>query len=253
MRNRARTIVILLVLTPLFFLVTHAIAYFLHEYCHSFMAWALGYKSNPLALDYGDSSIYNILLLHNVNENVAYATIEATEPWLAALIAFVGAGVGNLLLFIVAVLVLRTKKVLSYVWRYFFLWLVVMNIGNFIAYVPARTFANHGDIYEIMATLNVSPWQIMIAFGYPIIYCIWYFYRKILSENLVLLDLNYASKVVIHLLITFTLFVFFGSAGLGGYGDFAGFTSLLIIYTAPLVAIAFWPARKTPEYWLADK
>ena len=39
-----------------------------------------------------------------------------------------------------------------------FLWLAVMNLGNFNDYIPARTFASHGDIGEITTFLGISPW-----------------------------------------------------------------------------------------------
>ncbi len=44
-------------------LLTHAIAYLLHEYSHSFLAWVLGFKANPLALNYGQPTLKNIILL----------------------------------------------------------------------------------------------------------------------------------------------------------------------------------------------
>lgn len=39
---------LLILLTPFFFYISHAIAFFIHEYAHSFSAWALGFKENLL-------------------------------------------------------------------------------------------------------------------------------------------------------------------------------------------------------------
>lgn len=46
-----------------------------HEYAHSFMAWLLGYKSNPLAITYGGTSWQNLLGLIHIDENVNYPMI----------------------------------------------------------------------------------------------------------------------------------------------------------------------------------
>jgi hypothetical protein len=63
-----------------FFLVlfTHAIAFLLHECTHSFLAWIGGFKSNPLALDYGRPTLKNSILLGEVEENVDYKQIIAS-------------------------------------------------------------------------------------------------------------------------------------------------------------------------------
>lgn len=53
-----------------FFLwLAHALAYLVHEYSHSFMAWSFGYKATPFALDYGSLSLNNVLTLGDIDEN----------------------------------------------------------------------------------------------------------------------------------------------------------------------------------------
>jgi hypothetical protein len=37
--------------------LAHVIGFLMHEYAHSFTAWLLHYKANPLDLDYGHLSI----------------------------------------------------------------------------------------------------------------------------------------------------------------------------------------------------
>ncbi len=49
--------------------LAHALGYLLHEYAHSFAAWAVGYKANPLALDYGSLSFQNIALQSDIGGN----------------------------------------------------------------------------------------------------------------------------------------------------------------------------------------
>lgn len=45
------------------FLLAHHLAVFVHEYAHSFMAFALGYKSNPFLIHFGGTGPLNLLLL----------------------------------------------------------------------------------------------------------------------------------------------------------------------------------------------
>ena len=90
---------ILFLLTPLFFLVTHAIAYLFHEYAHAFSAFIFGFKSNPFALNYGHLNLKNVLLLNEVTENVDYDAFDTAHPWIGAFVAFSGPFIGNGLLY----------------------------------------------------------------------------------------------------------------------------------------------------------
>ncbi len=54
---------------------THAIAFFAHEYGHSFTAAALGWKADPFVLNFGDLSWSNLLAMFKIDERVDYAPI----------------------------------------------------------------------------------------------------------------------------------------------------------------------------------
>ena len=166
----------------------------------------------------------------------------------AAFIAFAGMGVGNLLLFIISIIALLSKKPHSHLYYFFFLWLAVMNLGNFNDYIPGRTFSSHGDIGEITTFLGISPWWIMVVFGYPICYSFWFFYSKILPLTYKKLALNYIQQIILLAMVTFTLFTLFGSAGYSNYGPESHLIALLSIYSTPIVIIACWPNRK----WVRD-
>src|SRR3990167_6461749 len=101
---------LLILLTPLFFYITHAIAFFIHEYSHSFSAWIFGFKSNPFILNFGDTSWGNILFFMKMDENVNFLAFYATHPWKAAFIAFAGMGIGNVVLFLFSAIALLSKK-----------------------------------------------------------------------------------------------------------------------------------------------
>src|SRR4029077_18710155 len=56
-------------------LLAHYAAVLPHEYAHSFMASALGYKSDPLVIHFGGTSIGNLISLINIDEQVDAAPI----------------------------------------------------------------------------------------------------------------------------------------------------------------------------------
>ena len=64
-------------LVALLWWFTHALSYLFHEYAHSFSAWALGHKANPLILVWGQLTPQNIAFLLGVDENVDYDRIFA--------------------------------------------------------------------------------------------------------------------------------------------------------------------------------
>jgi hypothetical protein len=58
-------------------LLAHYAAVLPHEYAHSFMAFALGYKSDPLVIHFGGTSVGNLTSLINIDEQVDYAPMFA--------------------------------------------------------------------------------------------------------------------------------------------------------------------------------
>ena len=112
----------LILLTPILILLSHYLAVFPHEYAHSFMAWLLGYKSNPLDLTYGGTSWLNLLLLSSIDENVNYHMIfSAGHEFHAALIAFAGSGIANGFMFILSLWLLAKKSVKQRPYLFYFL------------------------------------------------------------------------------------------------------------------------------------
>ena len=63
-------------ITLLFLLTAHAAAFFPHEYAHSTVAWILGWKTNPFALNYGHLNAGNLLAQLDIDENVDYAPLS---------------------------------------------------------------------------------------------------------------------------------------------------------------------------------
>lgn len=242
----------LILATPIFLLLTHYLAVFPHEYAHSFMAWLLGYKANPFALDYGGTSLLNVLLLAHINENVNYSAIYSSgHASYVSFIAFAGPGIANSLLFIVSYFLLKMKKIIQKPFLYYFLFLFnLMCLGSFYDYVPIRTFAKSGDIYNFITGLNISPWLVYIIFGYLVAFLIWQFFSKTLISTYLNLDLKTilprSSLMIICVLI---LFGFFGGypyiyfIGRNDVGDITYFLSATSFIAIPGIIIALWPTR----------
>lgn len=239
---------VLILLTPLFFYMTRALAFFVHEYAHSFSAWVLGFKHNPLILNFGDASWGNILLYTKIDENVDFNSFSGIHPWSASFIAFAGI-LSNAILFIISVKALFSKKNHSQLYYYFFLWFTVINLGNFNTYIPARTFSHIHDIGEITTFLNISPWWIMILFGYAICYCFWFFYSEILPYGYKKLSFNSIQQIILLIMVTFILFAVTGTSGYTNHGPESHFIALLSLYAIPIVIISCWPSRK----WVLSK
>ncbi|WP_133128446.1 hypothetical protein [Legionella nagasakiensis] len=236
----------LILLTPLFLLLTHYLAVFPHEYAHSFMAWVLGYKSNPLAINYGGTSWPNLLLLTHIDEQVDYAMIfSAGHNHEAALIAFAGAGIANGLLFILSFWLLSRERVQQQPYLFYFMFLFnLMNLGNFYDYVPIRTFVTHGDVAHVVMGLGISPWGVYACGGYLVACLIWHFFTR--TMILAFISLNFVStslKASLMVLCVAVLFGFFAIPGFFGYGDISYFLSATSFLAIPGLIVALWPTR----------
>jgi len=240
--------------TPLFWLVflllfwlAHALGYLVHEYAHSFSAWALGYKTNPLALDYGRLSIQNIALLSEVDENVDYASIfKAGQGSLVAWVAAAGLLLGNGVFYGVSRWLYSFARARSLQLLALFAFLFcLMNVGNFWGYVPVRTFTWHADMANIEKGLHISPWWVGAVLGLPSAVAIWHFLARLLPDaRAFLFSDEIVRKIILTTVSVFTVFAFFGSSGLHGYGTVSHWISVIsscVLF--PLALIFCWPRR----------
>ncbi len=197
--------------------VSHGIAFLFHEYAHSFLAAALGFKINPWLLHFGTPTFANITILSQVNENVDFATIYAQgHGYLAAFIAFAGFGIGNVVLYFFCLWLLFTSKLtLKPLWRLFFFWLCLMNIGNFYDYVPIRTFAHSGDIAYMARGLGCSSWVILVVLGIPTALAIWHLFWRLFPATMHRSFPNAPYRqAVLRITSIVLIFIFYGGVGL---------------------------------------
>lgn len=223
----------------------HAICYLIHEYAHSFTACFVHYKSSPLAITYGHLNLANILLQVDMDENVDYDTIfAAARGLLAALIALAGVLIGNGISYLAGLLLYakaKQKKMRGS--AMFFFWVCAMSVGNFLSYVPIRTFTTHADMATAEKGLGVSPWVIAVLLGIPFAIAMWHFFANILPDaEQFLFPVSLRSQRVLVLLTTFSIFVYYGNAGLHGYGSVSRWLSMFsAVLLFPAVSIICWP------------
>lgn len=226
--------------------LTHAIAFFAHEYGHSVTAWALGFKANPLLLNFGTLSLPNFLIMSEIDEKVDYAPVFAGgHGAAAALIAAAGVLTNFLLYLAFCVAFRRADK--SHSGRALLLfWLCVMCAGNLLAYVPIRTFSPEDDMNMVVKGLHTTPWLVLLGLGIPFLAELLHLFSRLLPQARRILfpdDKPRQSRMVV--LTGFIVFVFYALAGFEqGEGPTAPVLALLSVFALfPLVTFACWPRR----------
>jgi hypothetical protein len=225
--------------------LAHTLAYLAHEYAHSFVAWGLGYKGNPLALDYGHPTWDNIIFLSDVDENVNYDPIfSAGRGGAAALIAVSGVLFGNGIFYLVSrrlYFVARTRE--KRLMALFMFLLCMMNVGNFISYVPNRTFTTHADMATVERGLNLSPWWIAVVLGIPFCVALWHFFARILPDAVrFLFPDERVGKIGLVVMTAYVVCEFFGRSGFRNYGGTSHWIAAAWVYALfPAIVILCWP------------
>jgi hypothetical protein len=226
--------------------LAHHAALLPHEYAHSFMAWALGYKSDPLVIHWGVRRATDVLLLLDINQRVDYAAMYARGDGLAAaLVGFAGPGLANGALYLMSLWLLQRPRVRSSLLFFTFVfWFNFMNLGNLFDYVPIRTFAATGDMADIAKGLGVSPWVVLVVLGIPTVIAMWFFFARTLP--IALGRMTTAASFERGLIVTTSIvimFGYFGLVGIEGYGRASHALSLLSLCLIPVMLILCWPTR----------
>ena len=218
-------------LTIVLIFVAHAMAYLAHEYSHATTAWLLGWMRSPLGIDYGHLTLSNILFQQDVGDGVDYQSIFAAGHGPeASLIALAGPGVGNGLLYVGCVLLLRRDAVRARPMLAAFLyWLAVMGAGNVGSYAPIRTVTTHADMALVARGLGISPGLLPLA-------------RQTFLARGPVADAFGA------VLTCYLFFGFFGAAVFDGvYGEVSALFSIASMFVAfPVATVLCLSARSGP-------
>jgi hypothetical protein len=227
-------------------LLAHYAAVLPHEYAHSFMAFALGFKSQPLAIHFGSNSLASILLLSNIDEHVDYHNVfaQGAAP-AAAVIGFAGL-LANGALYLVSLILMRLPSVRTSTLLFMLVyWFSFMNAGNLYDYIPIRTFTSHADIGHITEGLGISQWLALVVFGTPTAAALWYLFTRTLPLALACIAPSSTRRqTVIVTLSVVIMFGVFGLAGWSGYGEISRALSAGSMCLVPPMLILCWPTRK---------
>ena len=170
-----------------------------------------------MALHYARPTVLVLLTQQGISENVDYAPIFASGHGReAAIIALAGAGIGNALLtYSLSRWANAAAKRRSFRgWAMFAYWVCVASVGNFIDYVPVRTFTDEGDMGTLERGFGWSPWTVLIVLGIPTAAALVYFVFRIEPSTLRwLLPHSPAKRTVVAVLTAFLLFCFYGGSG----------------------------------------
>jgi hypothetical protein len=237
-----------LLMTVLLWLLAHSVAFFSHEFAHTFSAQALGWKSNPFDLDWGTASPMNLLLHQEVDENVNYGPVfESGHAIDAGLIALAGTALGNLVVSLgvgLAVIATAGRRKLTALGCFGY-WLVTMSIGNLLSYVPMRVFTSHADMHTVEVGFGWTPTQVLVFIGVPYLVALLWFFLRFQPRALAWLFPNSVGhRYAMVFLTSITVFGFFCLGGLFGYGETSHQLSLaFMLILAPLSLV--WGAALT--------
>ncbi|GAB2577950.1 hypothetical protein ISP15_01120 [Dyella jejuensis] len=232
-------------------MIAHALAYFTHEYFHSFTAWLLGFKQHPLDLDYGRCNASNILFQQEVDENVQYDPIFASHHGLsAALIAFAGPGIGNGAFYFLYFWLFRKSisKGANRLSQLFF-WLALMSAGNVWSYAPTRTITTHGDMALLARGLGISAWALFPLVTVPAMYIAYSFFTRLFPlARQSLFSAEPQHLYMSSALVAYFYFGFFGGSEIGGhYGVVPALFSLFSVLIVLPLAVAY--CIQDPRHW----
>jgi hypothetical protein len=233
----------LLASTPIVLLLTHYAAVLPHEFMHSFVAWILGIKPNPLLIHWGGTSLLNVLLLVNIDEHVDYsAALAAGKTWQVALIAFAGPGLANGGLYLLSRRLIRSLYVASRpLVAYGLFWFLFMNLANLYDYVPLRTFAPNSDVWHFREGTGLSPWAIYALGGYLVLWGLVDFYRVVLPWCLEACGfVSPIARAVVLVLATLIMFGYFAVPGLLESDAFSQLLSRTSLLAIPVIVVLRW-------------
>ncbi|WP_108652136.1 hypothetical protein [Dongshaea marina] len=155
------------------FVVSYYLAILLHEYAHSFTAYLLGGRSNPLAIDYGHYGI-----LYRVDEANHYDHMMAQGKHLVVGISGIAGLIMSWLLVMLAIRLCRNSGTNhSSLGMVFSFWLGTLSLVSVIGYIPFGSFEKTGDIGRFCQGLNI-PHTLVYLIALPLVLLTVYFWMK---------------------------------------------------------------------------
>jgi len=238
-------LIVFVAVTTLSFVVIHMGVLLMHEFSHSFFAFFIGYKQDPLNIIFGN------WIGSHWDENVDYITLFQTgRGFTAAAIAFAGP-CSNIILFFIMAAVLSLKSVKKHCWIYHSVfWAMIITFVMIFEYVFTRSFIANDDFGNINHGLGLSPWPIFITgtfFGLLGLYFI--LKKKIPEYYSIVTEKSRAKQYITIGYVSFVIFLFYIGVSVLKYPEiprwWCGAAGILALFIVPFLAS---PGRK----WVKD-
>lgn len=231
-----RDIITFLAITVLTFVVMHLCVLLMHEFSHSFFAYAIGQKQDPFNIIYG-----NWIGAH-WDENVDYSRLfSAGLGPTAAAIAFAGP-LSNIVLFFVTAGFLFSKTVKKHRWIYHCIfWTLIITFVMIFEYVFTRSFIPHDDFGNINHGLLITPWPIFIVGTCLGLLGLYYILGKKIPEYYAIVTPHNRSNQYLTIgAVSFVIFLFYIGVSLLSYPEiprwWCGLAGIVALFIVPFLA-----------------
>ena len=192
--------------TIILLIVAHVLMVTIHEFTHSIIAWAYGFKASPFHLHFADFTLFVR------DDQTDYQAMIAQNRNVLAAITAITPNILNACFYVLCAIFCSSRKVQNQKYIYYFLfWFMIVNIGQVYSYILWRTFETHGDISIFLEDLNISPYWVFI----PGILFIFYSVYNILKHQVIrayrVMKFSHIwSQAIFLFLVLIILFGYFG-------------------------------------------
>ena len=248
MNKKSTAYCFLLIMTVIYFFLSHYVALFSHEWTHGTLAWVFGYKSNPFDIYYGVKTWSDLLLFPHIDEAVNYSHIcSIGHPYQAGIIAITPPVITNGGMFLICIYLQSKKWLMNKKWLFYFVfWLSIMSLGNVFDYIPVRTFSTHGDIGNFLNAFNISPWWVFVIGTSIVVVFFYHFFKTQVPRVYQIMDIQtVAARTFLLFIILIILPGLFAIPGLGcGSNYTCNAIAWISIAYIPILMIILWPGRQ---------
>lgn len=235
-------VLVYLMITVITFTAIHFLVIYMHELSHSFMAYFLGAKENPLDIIWG-RSIFAVAC----DENVDYQSLfSAGKGTTAAIIAFAGP-LSNIILFVITAILISLRSIKEHPWVYHAVfWTLATTFIMIFEYVFTRSFMTGDDFGNIEHGLGLSPYSIFIPGTILGLICLWYIFTVLVPDHYRLVTPFELSKQYITIAsVSFVFFLLYIGVRINAYPSFPEwFFGLIGIFALFLIPVLVSPMRR---------
>jgi len=244
------SILVYISITVITFTILHFLVIYMHEFTHSFAAYFLGAKENPLDIIWG-RGIFAV----SCDENVDYQTLfSAGKGPTAAAIAFAGP-LSNIILFFVTAALISLPSMKKRPWVYHTLfWTLAVTFIMVFEYVFTRSFMTHDDFGNIEHGLGLSPYFIFIPGLILGLIALWYIFTVLVPGHYrIVTPFELAKQYVTIASVSFVFFLLYIGLRINSYPSvpewWCGLAGICALFITPILfsPMRRWIRKRTGE------